>query len=584
LLLQFSADWPGIVCALWLIGLWFAAPLIGEREHSKAARVRDAIFLGTILPFVLGFLHVLYPAACAASLIVLCLLRIGLRREPGVRSGEAWSGAIGYGAVAVTIAMSAWPAIVRPLLDGDSIGYHLPNAAAWSHAHSVWTTTTTYWWYPPGSELFASGLYTISGPFSLGLAGTAAIVLLGLRLVEWGSLYAPRWVAGLIAAATLSVPAIALQAGNMQNDVWLAAWLLEALWAHRDAGGGAKAKSLAILSLVKPMGILYAAGVQALSRAWPSRRAAVAYLPFVAWIVHDAILIPFAVISPAATHYWDLRQSTIAGNGFAGLIALLGALAKFGGPAFCMLLIAALFLTPRLDDKRLAWSALALTALYLILPFSYSNGVPQLVTDGTSLRYLIPVLAIGALALASVARRFAWPIAFVAVAVTILGVRSVSNIFWNDSTTHDAAFAGLAFFAWPLLPRRFQGAAGACLVVAAVTMANASAGSHPAGYYDDSLRAGGETTSVFSWLADAKPERLVVQDLRSGAIDVISPGTHVVEATGLDACREARELKALWLLGPDAPFGPERFEEKRVAARRCGSIAYEDRLTLIVRP
>jgi hypothetical protein len=507
-----------------------------------------------------------------------------LRREPGVQAGGSWSSAIGYGAVAVTIAMSAWPAIVRPLLDGDSIGYHLPNAAAWSHAHSVWTTTTAYWWYPPGSELFASGLHTISGPFSLGLAGTAATVLLGLRLVEWGSLYAPVWVAGLVAAATLSVPAIALQAGSMQNDVWLAAWLLEALWAHRDARGGARAKSLAILALVKPMGIFYAAGVQALSRGWPSRRAAVAYLPFVAWIVHDAILIPFAVISPAAIHYWDLRESTIVGNGLAGFAALFGALARFGGPAFCVLLVAALCLTPRLDDKRLAWSALALTTLYLILPFTFSNGVPQLVTDGTSLRYLIPVLAIGALAVASVARRFAWPIAIVAVPAAMLGVRSISNIFWNDATTHNAAFAGLAFFAWPLLPRRYQGVAGTCLVVASVTLANASAGSHPEGYYNDSLRARGETTSVFTWLAAAKPERLVVQDLRSGAIDVISPGTHVVEATGLDACREAGRLKALWLLGPDAPFGPERFKEKRAAARRCGSIAYEDRLTLIVRP
>jgi hypothetical protein len=533
---------------------------------------------------VLGAFHALYPAVCVATLVLLCLLRAWLRRGPAVEAEPHERGLMRYGVLVVTIVMVTWPAIVRPLLEGDSLGYHLPNAASWSHAHSIWTTTTTYWWYPPASELFACGLYTVAGPFSLGLAGTVAVVLLGLRLTEWGSLSAPGWAAGLIAAATVSVPAFALQSGNMQNDVWLAAWMLEALWVHRKAGEGAVGTPLAMLSLVKPMGILYALGVHVLSRAGFSKRAVLAYLPFALWLVHDAILAPHAVVSAKSTSYGALWEGTIAGHGLDGLMTLFHALAAFAGPVFCLLLVAALCVTPFHEYKRLAPAAFALALLYAFLPFAYSNRVPQLAVDGSSLRYLIPVPAIGALGVMWVARRFAWPVAFVAAAATMLGVHCVASIFWNDSTTHNTALVGLAYLAWLCVPRRMQEPLGVALLLATIASANTLAGSHPADYYNDALRNGGEKTSVFSWLATAKPQRLVVQDVRSGAVNVVSPGTSTIDATNADACGQAREFKALLLLGPDSRYDRERFEARRAAAERCGAVAYEDRLSLIVQP
>ena len=78
----------------------------------------------------------------------------------------------------------AWPQLVRPLLDGDSLSYHLPNAASWVQAHSLWTTATRYWWYPPASELFASGLYAVASPFALPWCGFGALALLGFRFVR----------------------------------------------------------------------------------------------------------------------------------------------------------------------------------------------------------------------------------------------------------------------------------------------------------------------------------------------------------------------------------------------------------------
>ena len=99
-------------------------------------------------------------------------------------------------------------------LEGDTLAYHLPNAAAWVRAGSIWTTTTRYWWYPGGSELFAAGLLAVAGPFSVLVAGAGPVALLGMRLATWcRALGTGPWTAAAIGAASIAAPVIALSSG-----------------------------------------------------------------------------------------------------------------------------------------------------------------------------------------------------------------------------------------------------------------------------------------------------------------------------------------------------------------------------------
>jgi hypothetical protein len=55
---------PGLLAAIWLLGLFAAAPVLrtGSR-YDFPNRLRDALVLGVAIPFGLGFVHLLYPAA-----------------------------------------------------------------------------------------------------------------------------------------------------------------------------------------------------------------------------------------------------------------------------------------------------------------------------------------------------------------------------------------------------------------------------------------------------------------------------------------------------------------------------------------
>ena len=136
--------------ALWLLGLYGAAPALRtSARYETADRLRDALVLGIAIPLALGFVHALYPLTCWLALAA-SLIAAYLRRVPDETPAAA-SAAPPY-LLAAALAIVAWPPLMRPLLEGDSTSYHLPNAAAWLQAHSLWTEATRYWWYPPASE------------------------------------------------------------------------------------------------------------------------------------------------------------------------------------------------------------------------------------------------------------------------------------------------------------------------------------------------------------------------------------------------------------------------------------------------
>ncbi|MBV8722883.1 MAG: hypothetical protein JO277_12065, partial [Candidatus Eremiobacteraeota bacterium] len=67
---------PHVLGALWLLGLYAAAPVLRGRDaaYAFADRLRDALVLGVAIPFVLGFAHLLYPIALWIVLLLLVTL------------------------------------------------------------------------------------------------------------------------------------------------------------------------------------------------------------------------------------------------------------------------------------------------------------------------------------------------------------------------------------------------------------------------------------------------------------------------------------------------------------------------------
>ena len=336
------------------------------------------------------------------------------------------------------LALVAWPPLMRPLLDGDTLSYHLPNAAAWVHAHGLWTTDPRYWWYPPGSEIFASGLFAVSGPFTLGWSGFGALALLGFRIAHWANAEfgAPEWLADALAAATVTMTPLALQAGSLQNDVWLAEFFLESLWVLRREPAAA-ARTVAIAALLKPYGWILAFVAAAASRAplrvWLAGAAAIGV-----WAAHDALLWHGSIVAPASTSSANTWASTILAHGLPAF-ALLARVAAVASPFVLPALLAAVFgpLLAGAGRSGVGWAAHAAFSPYLVMPLSYADRHPQLET-GASLRYAAPALALGALLLARIA--VPWPrIAFVLLLLcTAFGVSEILATYWNDGGTHVA--------------------------------------------------------------------------------------------------------------------------------------------------
>ncbi|MBV8375280.1 MAG: hypothetical protein JO302_07190 [Candidatus Eremiobacteraeota bacterium] len=543
-------------------------------------RLRDALVLGVAIPFGLGYVHLLYPSALWIAL-ALCLAVAWRRGAPRGRDPAAQSPP--YILIAA-IAAIAWPSLMRPLLDGDTLSYHLPNAAAWSHAHGLWTTDSRYWWYPPASELFASALYTVAGPFTLPWSGFGVYALLGFRIYGWVRDEAgatPRF-ADALAAATVTAAPLALQAATLQNDVWLAAFTIETLTALRRRDDASAARSMAVAALLKPYGFLFAS-VCALAGRARLRVCGAAALPFVLWLLHDAVLWNSAIVPPASTSYGNTFGSTIVAHGLPAL-ALLAKVAVLASPFAAILLLAALFAPMLAQQRGLGTTALFALAFYLVMPLAYSGPGPQLAT-GASLRYAAPAIALGALVLSPWLLRAA-PAAVVALVLcAMFGVAQNVALYWFDEPARAALAIAPFFVAIVLVSRRASTAWPAlCGAAAAMIASGLLAARFPASYYADALRYEERGTHLYAWIARTSLPAIGGTGLRLGTVNVLAPHSRTVDLPDAAPCAMARS-QGVALVAVAEPERTRAFNRTRLRdARECGRTLYDDPIAVVSLP
>lgn len=577
---------PGLLAAIWLLGLFAAAPVLRtSARYDFPDRLRDALVLGVALPFALSFVHLLYAGACWIAL-AFCVGAAQFRHRLAAGMPQRDSASpVPYVLIASLIAVT-WPQLMRPPLDGDSLSYHVPNAAAWVQAHSLWTTVTRYWWYPPASELFAAAIYAVSGPFALPWCGFGALALLGFRIAAWAreAYAAPPLLADALASACVTIYPIAIQGGTLQNDVWLAAFFIESLWVLRARTRGAAAmRTLAVTALIKPQGWILAlvalAAGKARRRLWLTTAAAIGI-----WILHDALLWKNAAAAPAGTGSPNIFGSTILAHG-AGAFGTLAAVALHASPFGLIALIAAL-LSPVIARREplLRWAPFASAALFLLLPFGYATSVAQLAT-GASLRFGAPAMAAGAIVLAPYARRIAAIATPLLFASTIFGIWYVLAIFWNDGGTHVAiAFAILAAAIAALARVQRVAWANAAAFALAVIAAVHLAARNPLDYYTDALRAGPSPPGIYRWIAQTHPQAIGGWGLRLGAVNVLSPRTHTVDLPDRDPCGQARRESAVLVAVAQNDLSSSENAERLRAARHCGVTLYGDSTAVAAAP
>jgi hypothetical protein len=574
--------------ALWLLGLFAAAPALRTSPvYRFADRLRDALVLGVAMPLGLGYVHLLYPGALWIALAVCAAvaLKRGVPRQVRDDAAREPSAETPPYILIAAIAAIGWPSLMRPLLDGDSLSYHLPNAAAWSHAHGLWTTDPRYWWYPPASELFASALYTVAGPFALPWSGFGAFALLGFRLHSWvrDECGAPPLLADALAAATVTATPLALQAATLQNDVWLAAFTVETLSCLRRHDSGAAARSIAVVALLKPYGVLFAIACALAGKA-PLRVWGAAAFAFGLWLVHDALLWKSAIVPQASTSYGNTLDSTILAHGMPAF-ALLVKVAAVASPFAAFALLAAFF-GPLLAAHRraLGWMALFALAFYVVMPLAYAGPGPQLAT-GASLRYAAPAIALGAIVVSPWLLPASQVAAIAFLLCAIFGIAQNVALYWYDAPSRLALAIALLFVAivWGSARKRaaWPIAAGAAVAIVASSW---MAARFPAAYYADALRYEGRSTQLYAWIGRMQPRAIGGIGLRLGTVNVLSPRSRSLDLPDIAPCATARSQRVA-LVAVAEPERTRAFNLARLrAARACGRAVYDDGIAVVSLP
>jgi hypothetical protein len=594
----------GVAAALWLAGLWYSAALMVERRDPDAsrwarvaARLRDASVLGVGIPLALASFGILSGTACLASLALCAIARTirlpPLRRRitPHVPPPTTPASVVGYALPGAAIVSVAWPALVRPLQQGDSLGYHLPNAAAWTVTHTLWTTGTWYWWYPGGSEGFAAGMFAVAGPFAVGLAGFVALLLLAYRIAAFAERAGCSPLpGGAFAAAVVTIPTIALQGGSLENDVWLAAWLLEGVWALREESA-VVARTLSVLGLLKPYGFIFAAIALVAARASPSSRAqrtrawqvVVGFVPIALWTLRDAVLWRTATIDPGALSVRNLFGTTIVAAGAAGVTTLGQAIAN-AGPGFTLASIAVVVTLVASRDRMLRIVAFGTLGFFLVEPFGYRNDMPQLAT-GASLRFAVAALVVGLVGVLPLLRRFPGGLVVVALALVALDVRTVVAIFANDGATHGWYLAALAFAIGAAIDvSRTRGFATTVVATALIVYGVRLAGTHPVDYFDDAMSRGQTRSRLFAYLARTRPPRVAGYQVPLGSISIVSPRTLATNTLTADPCTDARRAHALLVVADSPRASDADLATRRSSLRRCGRVLFDDGVSLVIVP
>lgn len=577
---------PGVAAAAWLLGLWYAAGQFDRASPSWATRIRNGVLLGVAIPLVLATIGLL-TAPLSWLLLAILAARKRLRANHFVkidRAPETMNRRVGRALPILAVIAVAWPPLVRPLLQGDSLGYHLPNAASWSHDHTLWITNTTYWWYPGGSEMFAAGLYSVAGPFAVELSGTVALLLLAIRLYEFGERrHLDSLVSGGLSAVAVTTAVTALQSANLENDVWLSAFALELIWCIQFERG-ALAANASMCGLLKPFGAIFALCGLVSGRA-SLRTSALAMTPLGLWVVRDLVLWRNAIVQPDGAAFPHLERTTIAAQGLEGLRTLIAAIAHQDVGLWIIFVYAVLAPFRSRDAPTRVLTAIGLI-FFLLAPFGFRNDTSQLST-GNSLRYALPGLIVGfssAFGPSFVPNRLR---AAIFILVALIQAASMYKIFMNDMMVFTIPIA--LVFAVPLLLRtpcdRFRSSTTALAATILIALCIHLANVHPIDYYNDWLGSNEKPSGFFTYIAKAKISRLVVWQMRQGAINIVAPQIETFDIQlGSDPCLEATRLGANLLVSDDPQTTPEALRDRRARARACGTVRYQDRSTLLVSP
>jgi hypothetical protein len=560
----------GVAAFAYAGALWYAAPAFFRHTGAIADRLRVAILLGVAIPFVLGFIHLLYAPVLWIAVAALVAWR-ATRRTPAFDHDPAL-----YATLSASLIVM-WPPLVRPLLDGDTLLYHLPNAVAFVQAHSIWTASAPYWVYPPASELFASGIFAASGRWSLPIAGILPALLIAARLFSVARKSgAPAYAAASIPLAFVCAPLTAVQNGTLQNDLWLAAFFVEIL-----SGADRSPFSVGVCALLKPFGWIEAL-IAAVAARVPWRACAIGFIPLAAWIARDAILLGSgASVGFSTPPYF---ANTIAGNFGIAITQLAHGVATVTPQSFTWiaLLLAGYFFR---GSRRYAIAGTAALVLYGFLPLAYKSGATNYVLDASSFRFALPALGAGALIAATLLPLAPRVGAIASYAIAAWGAWTVLAIFWNDAYTHWAILVAAIAIVAAVLTGTTRGVSVALLALVVIVAGRWGAASRAQGFYADWMRdAAGKSTGVFAWIASHRPERVVAENVRTGAILMMSPQTQAVDAPLETGCELARRDRALLLVGSNEDTNGPDLAQAFARARGCGSVLYEDGAAFIVRP
>jgi hypothetical protein len=429
--------------------------LLAAAAFGAAAAALHALGLGLA---GLGTSPVALPLAAVGTWLAARRLLPEPAYPPGRELASWWAGLSAGGRAAAGAAAGAvavWAAWLmrHPVLDSDSLTYHLPQVVSWVRDGRPGSVETVLYEFPVGSYPLTNEVMLAWGcgiarsfipvalwqPAMLALLATAAWA--GTR-----ALGVPRLPAALAAAGIASAPQAVFQLSGAKNDLAMLAWLactgaLAAGSARRPAllapalvaaalAAGTKATALVPAALVlapafvarrdalRPVGrALAVAGVVAalVGGLWYARNL----------VLHGSPLWPFAAtpwgdpVPPFLERMSDslLDRPGLTLEGRAGrYVGLLG-----GGT---LAIAAALVLVPVARSRAVLATGSAAAGLVLLWAASPFSGVPDPPAQDVSLttvRYVLPAVAAATLALALAARsgRFTATLATAALAGTL---------------------------------------------------------------------------------------------------------------------------------------------------------------------
>jgi hypothetical protein len=299
-------------------------------------------------------------------------------------------------------------------------------------------------------------------------------------------------------------------------------------------------------------------------------------------MVHDVVLLARAggagFLMPA------YLSSTIAGNLPIALVQLAHGIAMVTPQSFvwpAMILTGLCFN----GTRRYAIAGISVLVVYAFLPLAYQAPNVNYALDASSFRFALPALACGALVTAMLLPRMRLAGVVALYAVAVWGAWTVLAVFWNDAYTHWGPLVAAVAVAAALCTRATRGASVAIAIALILIAGRWGASSRAQGFYADWMRdPSGKPTGVFAWIAANRPSNVVAENVRIGAVLMMSPQSRVVDAPLGTGCARAQQQHALLLAGSNETSAPAQLAQAFADARACGAVLYEDGAAVVVQP